>query len=311
VTTSNPTVAVLLRCEHQEFQQAQAAAAIEVGRKECVSVEVAFADNSPFTQIRQVHAFAKRPPELRPAAIIIELVGATEGYATTARSVMSMGMEWVEVSGLAPSIPLLRAEFPQRFVMSVTTDEEGIGRIHAKQCRALLPTGGNILYIEGPSLQPEVQARRKGLEDGLKGTRIAIGRTLDGDWTEESAQRTMNAFLHRSPEPAMPALVCAQNDEMALGSRRVAVARHLEWARIPYLGCDGLPGGSRKYLEEGHLTATVIKPVTTGVAVDQVARALRRKVQPRDIAVAPKSLPPLDTIAAVPSPTDDNRSLAR
>ena len=296
-----PVIAVLLRCQHQEFQQAQAAAALEAGKRDCVSVEVIFAENSPFTQIQQVYSLVKRPPELRPQAIVIEMVGATEGYQNTARAALAAGMHWVEVSGLASSIPRLRSEFPERFVISVTTDEEGVGRIHAEQCRALLPAGGSILYIEGPCLQPESTTRRRGLEEGLRGARITISRTLGGDWTEESVELAMASFLEQSSSRQfVPALVCSQNDEMALGGRRTAVARHLDWGRIPYLGCDGLPGGGQKYVDEGALTATVAKPVTTGVAVTHVARALRGRAQRRDVALAPQSVPPLDRLAKLP-----------
>jgi ABC-type sugar transport system substrate-binding protein len=293
----NQLVAVLLRCENQEFQQAQAASALEAGKREGVPVEVSFAENSPFTQIQQIHSLVKRSPASRPGAIVVELVGPTDGYRAAARAALAAGVDWVEVSGLAPTIPLLRAEFPERFVVSVTTDEEGVGQIHAQQCRALLPSGGAILYVEGPSLQPEAMARRQALEEGLRGTRITIRRTLGGDWTEESAERSMETFLDQgSAHHLAPALVCSQNDAMALGVRRVAVSRHLEWARIPYLGCDGLPDGGQRYVDEGLLTATVVKPVTTGVAVKQVARASARREQRRDIRLAPESMPPLDAI---------------
>jgi len=264
-----------------------------------VSVEVLFADNSPFTQIQQVLSLVKRPPELRPGAIVIELVGATQGYNTATRATMSVGMAWVEVSGLAVSIPSLRSEFPERFVMSVTTNEQQIGRIHAAQCRALLPAGGSILYIEGPPFQPEVQARRHGLEEGLRKTQITIGRTVAGDWTDESAERAMTMYLDRSSgQRFMPALVCAQNDEMALGARRVAVARHPDWARLPYLGCDGIPGGGQWYVKEGLLRATVVKPITTGVAVVQAVRGMLGGARPRDIVIAPEPMPALDAIGA-------------
>ncbi|MBN1607093.1 MAG: substrate-binding domain-containing protein [Polyangiaceae bacterium] len=299
MSAHQPVIAVLLRCEHQEFQQEQATAARAAGKREGVSVDVDYADNSPFAQIQQILSLAKRPPELRPGAIVVELVGDTEGYKTAARAAVSGGMAWVEVSGLATSIPLLRYEFPERFVMSVTTKEEDIGRIHAAQCRALLPPDASILYIEGPSLQPEVKARRHGLEEGLRRTQITIGRTLAGDWTEESAERAMTTFLNRaSGQRFMPALVCAQNDEMAVGARRVAVARDRAWARLPYLGCDGIPSGGQKYVKERLLAATVMKPITAGVAVVQAAHGMLRGTRPRDIALAPESVPALDAVAA-------------
>ncbi|HYD43529.1 MAG TPA: substrate-binding domain-containing protein [Anaeromyxobacter sp.] len=294
----SPSVAVLLRCERQEFQRAQAAAAVEAGAREGMGVEVAFADNSPITQIQQVLSCANRAAELRPRAIVIELVGAPEGYRTAARAALSAGLAWVEVSGLAPSVPLLRAEFPRAFVMSVTSNEEEIGRLHAAQCRALLPAGGDLLYVEGPSLQPEVKARRRGLEEGLRGSQIAIARTLAGAWTGASAEKAMTALLERpSGQRLAPALVCAQNDEMAVAARRIAAARHPEWARLPYLGCDGLPDGGVRYVKDGLLAATVVKPVTTGIAVTQAALAIRAAAPPRDVLLAPRSEPALDVLA--------------
>jgi ribose transport system substrate-binding protein len=290
-------VALLLRCERQEFQHAQATAARAAGEQEGFAVEVAYAENSPITQIQQVFALANRAAE-RPAAIVIELVGAPEGYRTAARAALSRGIGWIEVSGFTPSVPLLREEFPGRLVMAVTTTEEEIGRIHAAQCRALLPAGGSVLYIEGPSLQPEVKARRRGLEEGLRGTSITIAKTLAGAWTHASAERAIDAHL-RNPagQLAAPALVCAQNDEMAIAVRSVAIAHKPEWSRLPYLGCDGLPEGGLRHVKEGRLAATVVKPVTTGIAVTKVAHAVLRGAPPEDLVLPPESVPPIEALA--------------
>jgi ABC-type sugar transport system substrate-binding protein len=243
-----------------------------------------------------VHALVKQPAAERPSAIIIELVGGAEGYLSTARTALSSGIGWVEVSGLASSVPSLRSEFPEGLVLSVTTPEEDIGRIHATQCRRILREGGGILYIEGPSLQPEVKARRLGLEEGLRNTRIKIEKTLGGDWTHGSAERAMSTFFDR-PHDFVPALVCAQNDEMAMGTRRVAVARDPNWAQIPYIGCDGLSAGGQKFVREGLLAATVVKPVTAGVAMTLVLSALQSGAPARDVTIAPESLPTFEQLA--------------
>lgn len=295
---ASPILAVLLRCEDQEFQQAQAGAAQAAGKREGAALEFYFADNSAFSQIQQVLALVKRPFESRPAAIVIELAGGAEGYRSTARAALSAGIAWVEVSGLASSIPSLRAEFPERLVLSVTTPEEDIGRIHATQCRTILKNGGGVLYIEGPSLQPEAKARRLGFEEGLRNSRIKIEKTLSGDWTDESAERSMAMFFDR-PHDFMPTIVCAQNDEMAMGARRVATARSADWAQIPYVGCDGLISGGQKYVREGFLAATVVKPVTTGVAVTQVIEGLRGGDPKKDVSLAPESVPSLPDLAVL------------
>jgi len=291
-------IAVLLRCEDQEFQQAQAEAARKAGKQTGAAVELFFAENSAFTQIQQVLSLVKRPAAERPAAIVIELVAGAEGYLSTARAALSEGIEWIEVSGLASSVATLRSEFPGRLILSVTTPEHDIGRIHASQCRKILKEGGGILYIEGPSLQPEAKARRLGLEEGLRSSRIRIEKTLCGDWTDDSAERAMATFLDR-PHDFMPALVCAQNDEMAMGIRRVATLRDAVWKHIPYIGCDGLVTGGQKFVREGLLTATIIKPVTTGVAVTLVVRGLGGGAPPKDISIAPESLPAIERLAEI------------
>ncbi len=290
------SIAVLLRYEHQEFQQAQARAAREAAAQLGASVSISFAENSAFTQIQQVMALVRKPPEKRPQAIIVELVGRAEGYGSTARAALSAGIAWVEVSGLATSIAELRSEFSERIVMSVTTNEEDIGQIHAAQCRTLLPDGGRVLYIEGPSLQPEVKARRWGFEEGLRGRRIKIGKTLAGDWTEGSAARAMNSFLDR-PHDFTPRLICAQNDEMALGASRVFTRRKSDLSHLPLLACDGLPDGGQRYVREGLLTSTVIKPVTTAVALKEVVQGLERQTSVQDVLLQPESFPSLDALS--------------
>lgn len=294
VTT--PKIAVLLRSADQEFQQAQADAARAAVKHEGVPIELFFAENSAFSQIQQVLALVKRARDDRPSAIVIELAGGALGYKSTARAALSEGIAWVEVSGLASSVPALRSEFPEALVLSVTTPEEDIGRIHATQCRTILNNGGGILYIEGPSLQPEAKARRLGLEDGLRNSRIKIEKTLSGDWTDDSAERAMSLFFERSHD-FMPAIVCAQNDEMAMGARRVATARSPEWALLPYLGCDGLISGGQKFVREGLLAATVVKPVTTGVAIAQALEGLRGGDPQKDISLTPESVPSLSDLA--------------
>ncbi len=259
-------------------------------------MEILFAENSAFAQIQQVLSLVNRPPEGRPTAVVIELIGGAEGYRATAQVTLSAGIDWVEVSGLASTVPSLRSEFPDRCVMSVTTHEEDIGRIHAIQCRKMLKDGGGILYIEGPSLQPEVKARRLGLEEGLFKTRITIEKALAGDWTQESAERAMQTFFAR-PHDFVPALVCAQNDEMAMGARRVAASRDPAWAQIPYIGCDGLSTGGQRFVREGLLAATVVKPVTTGIAVKHLASRLSSDAAPTDVTIAPESLPALDQLS--------------
>jgi hypothetical protein len=64
---------------------------------------------------------------------------------------------------------------------------------------------------------------------------------------------------------------------------------------VRYLGCDGLPEGGRRAVDVRELTATVVKPTTTGPAIDLVARTLRGEPA-RDVVLHPLSYPALDKI---------------
>ena len=95
-------IALLLLSERQDFQQEQASLAREASSREGVSIEIAFAGNSPFTQIQQVLAYVRRPLDTRPTAIIAELAGAAEAYTTVARSALAAGVGWVDLSPVVP-----------------------------------------------------------------------------------------------------------------------------------------------------------------------------------------------------------------
>ncbi len=245
-------IAVLLLNESQDFQREQGAAARSAAAQEGVKIEIAYS-GSPIAQILQILAYIHRPPPSIPTAIVAELTGAAEAFASAARAVLDKGVGWVGLSGsTAPSLQALREEFPGKLAVSITTDEEAIGHIHAGQCRALLPAGGTILYVEGPGLQHEVRARRRGFEERLQGSAILIGKTLAADWTEEGAERAASAWLAGpSGQRFQPALVCSQNDSMAMGVRRAALAGSARWAGCPFIGCDGLPNQGEWLVKEG------------------------------------------------------------
>jgi ABC-type sugar transport system substrate-binding protein len=87
--------------------------------------------------------------------------------------------------------------------------------------------------------------------------------------------------------------VC-QNDNMARGMRRALERLRPEWARVPFLGCDGLPAGGRRDVDEGRLAATVLIPSCAGPAVELVLRWKRQGVvPPAETVLAPAAYPVL------------------
>lgn len=291
-------IAVLLLTEKQDFQRAQAQSAREVCEREGYQVEIVFSDNSPFMQIRQALEFVARPLASRPAAIAIELAGASAAFTKVARAALAAGVGWVELSSGASAVEALRREFPGRLVATVTADEVSIGELHAAQCRRLLPKGGGLLYVEGPGANSIVKARRLALERSLAGTTITIVKTLAADWTEDGAIEATIAWLQQpSSKRICPDLICSQNDAMAVGVRMAAAAQRASWAGVPTLGCDGVATVGQRYVKEGTLAATIIKPVTAGPAVDWIVRAIRGETLPRHLVLLPTSFPAVEVLA--------------
>ena len=125
----------------------------------------------------------------------------------------------------------------------------------------------------------------------MKGAGIEL-KVLNGDWTEESGEKAVAGWLRlKTSEGFKPVALAAQNDAMAVGVRRAARAHRAEWARLPLLGCDGLPEGGQKLVARGELTATIVTPPPSGPAVALVARALAGEHPPAELKLAPRSFP--------------------
>ncbi len=292
-------VVVSLLSEDQEFQRMQAEDARAVAERHGLEVEVLFADNNAVQQIQQLYAFVHAPEGERPAAIIVEAV-AEAGIARVARNATRAGIGWVMLSGLLGDLADLRRDRPEVVVSSVLADELEIGHIQGRQARALLPSGGRLLSVEGPRDTHTAQGRKHGLEEEIHGTDLEIGRALHGDWTEQSGERAMASWLRlKTSESFRPSLVVCQNDAMAVGTRRALRSLRPEWADVPLTGCDGLPTGGRHLVAEKELVATIVKPTTAGPAIEMVARALDGEAAPPGVILRPTSWPSEDELRSL------------
>jgi ABC-type sugar transport system substrate-binding protein len=285
-------VIVSLVTEHQEYQQLLAAEARAAGALHGLEVEVLWAGNDPLAQVRQVTAAVSVPAADRPAAIVMQPAAAV-GLDGVGRSVHQAGVGWVTLGDRAPAVEALRAEFPGLVVATVGTDNDGVGRLQARCFRALLPRGGRVVYVEGPSVNPAVIHRRKSMMDGLLGSSIELVKTLAGDWTAASAERAAQFWLRLGGKAERPDLVGAQNDEMALGVRKAFLELRPEWKGVRFTGVDGTPEGGQRLVEERVLAATVITPPPTGAAMDLVAHALHGEATPPFTLLPPHLQPPM------------------
>ncbi len=270
----------------------QAADAQVAATRAGFDLEVLYADQNAVQQIHQLFKFIHAPVEERPLAIVVETV-VGEGLERVARNATRAGVSWVLMNRRVSYLEALRKEHPKLAIAAVSGDQLAMGRIQGRQFRALLPRGGQVLYLQGPPDTSAAQERLQGAEEAIVGSAIQL-RTLAGDWSEAGAEKVVtNALRLKSAETLKPDLVGAQNDAMAMGARKALLASRPEWARVPFTGCDGLPEGGQRLVNVRQLAATIVTPSNAGPAIDLVARWHKTKEQPPPLVVlTPVSYPP-------------------
>jgi len=282
---------VCLTSAEQEYQALQGEDAKSAGRRLAAKVEVLFAEDNAVLQIQQLFRFVHAPEPDRPAAILLH-TRVPDGLERVARN--GAGIGWLLLNRTAPYIESLRGEHPALAVAAITTDHLEIGRIQARQLERLRPAARQVLYVQGPADAPAARQRLEAFEAAARERALEL-KVLNGEWTDASAEKAVTAWLRlKTAERFVPDAVVCQNDNMARGTRRVLELLRPEWARAPFLGCDGLPSGGRRDVDEGRLAATVGIPSCAGPAVEI---ALRWKsgglVPPAETVLAPAPYPAL------------------
>jgi ribose transport system substrate-binding protein len=239
------------------------------------------------------------PVDERPHAIVFEPVGGT-ALPQVARAAVAAGIGWAVLNREAPYLTELR-EAGKVPAFCLSSDHEEIGRIQARQCAALLPSGGTILYIQGPSENSAARERTLGLQEAKPSNIHLI--FLRGQWTEESAQRAVRSWLMLSTsQKSHIDMIVAQNDVMAVGARKAfqELPRETDrdrWLECPFLGCDGLPKTGQAWVRSGALNATIFVPPNTGQAIELLAAAMQTgKVPPERVLTTPVSVPAIDSL---------------
>jgi len=294
---------VSLMTTDNDFQVEQATSAEQAAQKLGIDCKILYAENDAITQSTQILKLIQVEPEERPNAIVLEPVGAT-ALPQVARSAVGAGIGWVVLNREVDYIAELRrnAKVP---VFGVGSDHLEVGRIQARQCAELLPGGGTVLYIQGPSENPVAKERLRGMEETKPANIHLI--ILKGQWTEESAIRTVRSWLKLSTSRKTGIdLVVAQNDAMAIGVRKAfqeldSEAEQERWLQSPFLGVDGVPKTGQAWVRSGLLTATVFTPPNTGRALELLAEAFHSsKVPAERVLIPPSSIPALDKLRSRP-----------
>ncbi len=291
-------VLVSLLSDHQEYQRLQASEAKATAARGGLEVRVVASDSDPTKQIQQISDAIGGPEGDRPVAVVAETAGSV-GFERVARSVLQAGVGWVLVSDNPRYLDTLRREFPDRLVGSACINNPEIGRLLGKMALTLLPAGGKILCVEGPTATAATLQRRRGLEEGIKGSKVQIYKTLGSDWTGAGAQKVTESWLALAGKSAVkPDLVVSLNDEMAVGVLHAMQAKHPERGKVRAIGCDGLPESGQKLVKEGVLSATIATPATTASGMELLIRSLRGEKVEQAVAVPCRPFPSLEELAA-------------
>jgi ribose transport system substrate-binding protein len=291
---------VSLTTRDNDYQLEQAAAAQEAARRLGVDLEILYADNDAITQSTQILKTVQASPELRPDAIVFEPVGGTS-LPQVARTAVGAGISWAVLNREAEYLTELRktSRIP---IFSISSDHKEIGKIQGQQFAALLPRGGSILYVQGPSENSAAKDRTIGMQGALpKNIQVTA---LRGQWTPESAYRSISSWMRLNlANKGGIDLIGAQNDAMAIGARKVFeditnLEEREQRLRIPYTGVDGLPKTGQTWVRTGTLKATVIVPPNAGQAISMIADAIKTgSGVPERSYTVPSSFPPLEKLA--------------
>jgi ribose transport system substrate-binding protein len=290
---------VSLITKENDYQVEQAASAQAAAQKLGIDVQVLYADDDAITQSTQLLKAIQSDATLRPQGIIFEPVGGT-AFPQVAQAAVSAKIGWAALNREADYIPQLRrtAKVP---VFCVSSDHKEIGRIQGRQFAAMLPNGGSVLYIQGPSETSAARDRTAGMQMTVPPNVQIV--SLRGRWTEESAQRAVESWMRlNTANKTQINVVGAQNDLMAVGARKAfegaaSAAERDKWMRVPFTGVDGLSKTGQSWVRSGVLAATIVVPTNAGQAVSMLAEALQtgRDVPERSFTV-PESFPPIEKL---------------
>ncbi len=166
-----------------------------------------------------------------------------------------------------PVITLNRRVKGGQVVTYVGADDGDGGKAQGEELlRALGPSGGKIVYLQGtPGSSPQI-SRNKGLHRVIDThPEIVIASDNYTNFQEDTAKSVMSGLVRRFPPGEIRALV-AQADELALPAAEVALADG--WKGLIVIGFNGT-GPAFSAIKAGTLHATILQD-----AADQGRRAV-------------------------------------
>ena len=293
---------VSLITDDNDYQREQAAAALSAAARLDVEVQTLFADNDAINQSQQLLKIIQTA-QAGVDAILVEPVSRT-CFPRVAHAAVAAGIGWGALNCEPDYLRELHS-LRNSPAFAVSADNGHVGRIQGRQLAALLPNGGSVLYIQGPSGSSATEQRAAGMYES-KPENVKIKIIKSGNWTEDGGYQAVASWLRLSTSHKEQVdTVQAQNDFLALGAKKAiqeqttGEERKIK-ARLPFLGVDGLPKTGQEWVRQRLLTATVIVPAITSTALEIVVAAIRQQKQPPErTLVPPRSFPEPDALASV------------
>lgn len=282
------------------YQHEQGVVAKATGERLGLDVQVIHAHDDSITQSQQLLEIIQSKAETQPDAFLVEPVTAV-GLPRVAEAAVAGGIAWVVSNSDVDYVAHLRrnSRVP---VFIVTQGQKEIGEIQGKQIATLLPEGGSVLCIEGPSMSSVAVKRHAGMENSKpKNLKIT---TLRSKWSEESAHQSVSAWLRLATSRAEKFdLVAGQTHELAMGARKVLQnipnqEEQNRWLGVPFLGI-GIANHVKSLVDKRFLAAAVVTSATTEIALKLLVGAFdTQAVPPERSVVEAASYPELGNLRA-------------
>ena len=293
-------VVVSLTTRDNDYQAEQAAAAQEMAGRLNLDLEVLYADNDAILQSQQLLNIIQSNSVPHPDGIIFEPVGGT-AMPQVGRACAAAGIGWVVLNREVNYLSDLRRNYKVP-IFTVSSDHEEIGRIQGKQIAAMLPNAGSVLLIQGPAENLAAKQRTTGMYE-TKPVEVHV-KVMKGNWTEANACKVVSSWLKLSTSQQSGIdIIAAQNDAMAMGARKAFqeiadTAQREQWLAIPHLGIDGATKTGQAWVQRGLISATIVVPTNSGIAIDMLAHALQTgNLPPEKTLTSPRSYPAIEDLA--------------
>jgi len=283
------------------YQHEQGVAAKAAADRLGLDLRILQAGDDAITQSQQLLDIIQSRSQPLPDALVVEPVTHT-GLRRVAEAAVSAKIAWVISNTEVDYLQQLRKN-PQIPVFSVSQKQQDIGRLMGKQLSALLPSGGNVLYIQGPSTSAVAVQRHQGMESA-KPPSLQL-TALRSKWSEENSSQSVTAWLKlATSRPEKIHLVAGHTHELVLGARKAFqaipdVPLRNKWLSLPFLGM-GISSQVKPLVDGRILTAAVVTSLTMPRILEMLVHALETKTQPPDYTfVEAASYPPLEKLSAL------------